>query len=59
MSRMMQSGAFLTTSEAIIFQLVKDASHPKFKEIQKLIKNPTVDSGLLSLYSLFRILSII
>jgi hypothetical protein len=49
MSRMMQSGAFLTTSEAIIFQLVKDASHPKFKEIQKLIKNPTVDSGLLSL----------
>jgi hypothetical protein len=49
MSRMMQSGAFLTTSEAIIFQLVKDASHPKFKEIQTLIKNPTVDSGLLTL----------
>jgi len=35
--RMEKSGAFLTTSESAIFQLCKDAKHPQFKEIQKLI----------------------
>jgi hypothetical protein len=42
MSRMMQSGAFLTTSEAIIFQLVKDASHPKFKEIDSKVHHKNI-----------------
>jgi hypothetical protein len=44
--RMQQSGAFLTTSEAIMLQLCKNANHPKFREIQKLIKTPAPDSGL-------------
>lgn len=42
---MSQSGAFLTTSESIMFQLFKDASHPKFKEMQKLIKHPSAISA--------------
>uniref|UniRef100_A0A8C3YSJ4 Isochorismatase domain containing 2 n=1 Tax=Catagonus wagneri TaxID=51154 RepID=A0A8C3YSJ4_9CETA len=50
LSRMRQSGAFLSTSEGLILQLVGDAAHPQFKEIQKIIKEPTPDSGLLGLF---------
>ncbi|XP_041510064.1 isochorismatase domain-containing protein 2A isoform X1 [Microtus oregoni] len=50
MARMRQSGAFLSTSEALILQLVRDAAHPQFKEIQKIIKEPVPDSGLLGLF---------
>ena len=31
------AGAALTTTEAVVFQLLEDASHPKFKEVQKII----------------------
>ncbi|XP_010615205.1 isochorismatase domain-containing protein 2 isoform X1 [Fukomys damarensis] len=50
LARMRQSGAFLSTSEGLILQLVGDASHPRFKEIQKIIKEPAPDSGLLDLF---------
>ncbi|XP_068384127.1 isochorismatase domain-containing protein 2 [Eschrichtius robustus] len=50
LSRMHQSGAFLSTSEGLILQLVRDAAHPQFKEIQKIIKEPAPDSGLLGLF---------
>ncbi|XP_041911468.1 isochorismatase domain-containing protein 2A isoform X1 [Arvicola amphibius] len=50
LARMRQSGAFLSTSEALILQLVRDAAHPQFKEIQKIIKEPVPDSGLLGLF---------
>ncbi|XP_049757491.1 isochorismatase domain-containing protein 2 isoform X1 [Elephas maximus indicus] len=50
LSRMRQSGAFLSTSEGLILQLVGDAAHPQFKEIQKVIKEPAPDSGLLGLF---------
>lgn len=33
LSRMRQSGAFLSTSEGLILQLVGDAAHPQFKEV--------------------------
>lgn len=33
LARMRQSGAFLSTSEALILQLVGDAAHPRFKEV--------------------------
>ncbi|KAG8140531.1 putative Isochorismatase domain-containing protein [Naja naja] len=49
LSRLRQSGAFLTTSEGLILQLVRDAAHPCFREIQKLIMDPAPDSGLLPL----------
>ncbi|XP_064236861.1 isochorismatase domain-containing protein 2 isoform X2 [Aotus nancymaae] len=50
LARMRQSGAFLSTSEGLILQLVGDAANPQFKEIQKLIKEPAPDSGLLGLF---------
>ncbi|XP_057618151.1 isochorismatase domain-containing protein 2A [Chionomys nivalis] len=50
LARMRQSGAFLSTSETLILQLVRDAAHPQFKEIQKIIKEPVPDSGLLGLF---------
>ncbi|XP_027715803.1 isochorismatase domain-containing protein 2 isoform X3 [Vombatus ursinus] len=50
LSRMRQSGAFLTTSECLILQLVRDSAHPRFKEVQKLIRDPAPDSGLLGLF---------
>lgn len=33
LSRLRQSGAFLTTSEGLILQLVRDAAHPRFREV--------------------------
>lgn len=46
---MEQSGAFLTTCESVMFQLCKDAKHPQFRHIQKLIMTPTPDSRLLEM----------
>ncbi|XP_078511050.1 isochorismatase domain-containing protein 2 isoform X1 [Lissotriton helveticus] len=51
LSRVKQSGAFLTTSEGAILQLVQDAAHPRFKEVQKIIKEPAPDSGLLAFFA--------
>ena len=34
LARMQQSGVFLSTSEVLILQLVKDAAHPQFKEVR-------------------------
>ncbi|KAE8593523.1 hypothetical protein XENTR_v10019175 [Xenopus tropicalis] len=50
LSRMRQSGAFLTTSEGVLLQLLGNAKHPKFKEVQKIIMEPAPDSGLLSIF---------
>ncbi|KAM4014979.1 isochorismatase domain-containing protein 2 isoform 2-T5 [Anomaloglossus baeobatrachus] len=49
LSRVKQSGAFLTTSEGVILQLLQDSAHPKFKEVQKIIKDLAPDSGILAL----------
>ncbi|KAH9500459.1 Isochorismatase domain-containing protein 2, mitochondrial [Bulinus truncatus] len=45
--RMKEAGAHLTTSESILLGLIRDASHPKFKEIQKFIMEPSPDSALI------------
>ncbi|NP_080434.1 isochorismatase domain-containing protein 2B [Mus musculus] len=50
LARMQQSGVFLSTSEVLILQLVKDAAHPQFKEIQKILKEPVTDIGLLGFF---------
>ena len=39
----------MTTSEAVLFQLIQDKNHPKFKEIQGLIKTSAPTSGLVKL----------
>ncbi|XP_059423150.1 isochorismatase domain-containing protein 2-like [Carassius carassius] len=51
LSRLKQSGAFLTTTEGVLLQLVQDAKHPNFKEIQKLLAHPSPDTGLLAFFS--------
>ncbi|BFZ16239.1 hypothetical protein BsWGS_19278 [Bradybaena similaris] len=48
LQRIREAGAHLTTSESIILGLVRDSSHPKFKDIQKLIMEVAPDSALLS-----------
>ena len=43
LSRLSQSGAFLTSSEMTLFQLMGDAKNPKFKQVSALIKEPRSD----------------
>jgi hypothetical protein len=51
LDRLRQMGAIVTTHESILFQLISDKNHPKFKEIQALLKNKSPDTGLLTRYS--------
>ncbi|KXJ26844.1 isochorismatase domain-containing protein 2 [Exaiptasia diaphana] len=46
--RLRQSGAFITTSESVLFMLLGNSKHPNFKEVQALVKTAAPDSGLLS-----------
>ncbi|XP_015273710.1 PREDICTED: isochorismatase domain-containing protein 1 [Gekko japonicus] len=48
LERFARTGIIVTTSEAILLQLIADKDHPKFKEIQNLIKASAPESGLLS-----------
>ncbi|KAK3798380.1 hypothetical protein RRG08_063390 [Elysia crispata] len=48
LERFRHMGATVTTSEAILLQLVGDKDHPKFKEVQALIKTSAPDTGLLT-----------
>ena len=48
LERMRTIGAHINTTESIILSLVGDASHPNFKEIQRIIKNVSSDTGLIN-----------
>ncbi|XP_038598495.1 isochorismatase domain-containing protein 1 [Tachyglossus aculeatus] len=48
LERLARAGAVVTTSEAVLLQLVGDKEHPKFKDVQALIKAGAPESGLLS-----------
>lgn len=39
LQRLRQSGAFVTSSEAALFELLGDSRHPNFKEVQALVKD--------------------
>lgn len=45
--RLRQMGAVITTYESVLFQLINDKNHDKFKEIQALVKTLSPDTGLL------------
>ena len=47
LERLRDVGAFLTTSECVILGLAPDAAHPNFRQIQKLVMNSALDTGLL------------
>ena len=38
LERLKQNGAQIVTSEMVLFELLKNSKHPKFKEVQALIK---------------------
>ena len=42
-------GAHISTTESAILSLVGDASHPNFKEVQRIIKNVSPDTGLIQI----------
>ena len=46
--QMENAGAMLTTSECVLLALMRDAKHPKFREVQKLLMDVSPDSGLLT-----------
>ncbi|XP_012541156.1 isochorismatase domain-containing protein 1-like [Monomorium pharaonis] len=46
LERMRDIGCHITTSENVIFKLIRDASHEKFKTLLTLIKTPTAYTGL-------------
>lgn len=39
LARMRQAGAVVTTSEAVLFELVRDSSHAQFKQFSAMIKS--------------------
>ncbi|EDO42007.1 predicted protein [Nematostella vectensis] len=48
LDRLRDCGAYITTSESVLFMLLGGAKHPNFKEVQALVKTAAPDSGLLS-----------
>jgi nicotinamidase-related amidase len=48
-SHLKQANCWVTTTESVILSLTGGSCHPKFKELQKLIKEEGPDTGLVSL----------
>ncbi|CAL4084012.1 unnamed protein product, partial [Meganyctiphanes norvegica] len=48
LQRLQQIGCFVTTSENVLFKLLGDKDHPKFKEIAGLVKATSQPTGLVS-----------
>ena len=46
LERMRQIGAFINTTESMALSLVGDAGHPKFKQVQALIRELLPSTGL-------------
>jgi isochorismate hydrolase len=41
LERLRSAGCVITTSENVIFKLLRDKNHPKFNEVRKLVSEPT------------------
>ena len=41
LERLRSIGCFITTSENVIFKLMKDKNHPKFNDVRKLVTEPS------------------
>ena len=48
LERLRHAGAIVVTHESVLFQLVGDKDHPKFKDVQGLVKVRGPDTGLLA-----------
>ena len=46
--RMRQSGIFVSTSESVLFELMGNSKHSKFKDMQPLVKTSAPDTALLT-----------
>ena len=46
LERIRSMGAFVTTTESAILAMVGDAAHPKFKAVQRVIKDLTPSTNL-------------
>nr|XP_016930125.1 isochorismatase domain-containing protein 1 [Drosophila suzukii] len=46
LDRLRQAGCVITTSESVIFDLVRDKNNPKFDVVRKLVSQPSVDMEL-------------
>ncbi|XP_013183509.1 isochorismatase domain-containing protein 1 isoform X2 [Amyelois transitella] len=44
LQRLQSIGCFVTTSENVLFKLLRDKTHPAFKLVSKLSREPTVDT---------------
>ncbi len=47
LERMRHAGAFLNTTESVVLALAGDSNHPRFKEVQAIIRPINLDTGLL------------
>lgn len=46
--RLSQMGCIVTTYENVLFKLLGGKDHPKFKEVSQIVRQPSVDIGLVS-----------
>jgi isochorismate hydrolase len=46
LERMKNCGCFITTSENVIFKLLRDANHENFNAVRKLVTEPSAYTGL-------------
>ncbi|XP_073838240.1 isochorismatase domain-containing protein 1-like [Musca autumnalis] len=46
LERLRNAGCVVTTSESVIFNLMRDKDHPKFDVVRKFVNSPSVDMQL-------------
>lgn len=46
LERLRSCGCIITTSENVMFKLMKDKEHPKFNDVRKLVTEPSCPTGL-------------